>query len=128
MTVWSGDMETIADNHGDAIAQEIHDAMPGLRFYVPSKVGENSQLKKLSKKAANALIEQFGGSVIYVQSKRRSVEDTYRLIEERVDKGKKVTDIALELGITEIYLYEVRRKVGATKISQKKDPRQGDLF
>lgn len=128
MTVWSGDMETIADIYGDEIAQEIHDRFPGLRFYVPQKVSENGAMAALSEQAAAALIEQFGGGHIYVQSKRRSFEDTYRLIEELVDQGLPTRDIALKLGITQAYVFQVRSKAGAPKISSKPDPRQRSLF
>lgn len=128
MTVWSGDMETIADIYGDEIAQEILDRFPGLRFYVPKKVSTNSSLANLSKEAADALINQFGGGHIYVQSKRRSFEDTYRQIEDLVDKGMSTRDIALKLGITQAYVFQVRSKAGAPKISSKRDPRQLPLF
>lgn len=128
MTVWSGDMETVADAYGDDIAQEILDRFPGLRFYVPKKLSKNSALHALSAPAAAALIQLFGGGHIYVQSKRRSFEDTYRQIEDLVDQGMSTRDIALKLGITQAYVFQVRNKAGAPKIANKPDRRQLPLF
>ncbi len=128
MTEWSGDMADVAEICGENVAQELCDKLPGILLYVPKSPREQGPICKLDGAIAERLITQFGGDKIYIPSKRKTFMDTFEIIEELVDEGLTTQEIALKLGVTQTYVFKVRRKAGAPKISSKPDPRQLPLF
>ena len=126
--VWTGDMTDVARLCGDDVAWELCDKLPGISFYVPKKVRDRGPLGRLDDGPADLLVRHFGGATIYIPSRRKTYHDTFAAIEALVDKGWSTREIAVHLGITQSYVFRVRRKAGAQKIASKPDPRQLLLF
>jgi hypothetical protein len=128
MTAWRGDMADVAEICGDAVARELCEKLPGILFYVPKRIRDKGQIGLLSDAIANTLVSNFGGDTLYIPSKRKTFYETFEAVEALVDKGLTTQQIALKLGVTQAYIFQVRRKAGAPKIANKPDPRQLPLF
>lgn len=122
------DMEDVADFCGEDAVYHLIERLPGIMLYVPKKLTENNPISKLDPYIASQLIEEFGGGAISIPSARRSKEETSKEIERLVEKGLTTQQIALQLGVTQAYVFQVRRQFGMTKIAQLRDPRQMQLF
>lgn len=128
MTVWSGDMADVAEICGDEVARELCEKLPGIWLYIPKKWTANTALHHIDRQMAERLMAAFGGGKIETPGKRRSADDTFRAVEELVDRGLTTQQIALQLDITQAYVFQLRRRAGAPKIASKPDPRQRPLF
>lgn len=128
---WRGIMGTIAERCGAAVAHALMDALPGTRFYVPQKYTEGGPLAALTRDQAEALIAEFGGDIIYIPSRlttRPRPEDRFDEVEALIDEGLTTSEIAAKLGISQTYVFRIRKAAGAPKIANKPDPRQLPLF
>lgn len=121
-------MADVAEICGDDVARELCEKLPGIDLYIPKTPKEKSRVNELSEATAASLVENFGGDTLGVPSSRRSSQDTFNEIETLVDKGLTTQEIALKLGITQSYVFKLRRESGATRIANKPDPRQLPLF
>ncbi len=128
MTVWKGDMADVAEICGDDVAQELCDKLPGIKLYVPQKINRKTPLNHIDIQIANRLMAQFGGDALNIPSNRKTFHETFDAVEALVEKGLTTQEIALRLGITQSYVFKVRRNAGAPKIASKVDPRQLPLF
>lgn len=131
MTQWRGIMGSIAEKCGDEVAKALMSELPGSRFYVPKKYTKTGPLSPLDKKIAEALIEEFAGDIIYIPSSlnlRTKPKDRFEDVEALIDQGLTTLQVAAKLGISQTYVFQIRRAAGATKISQKPDLRQLPLF
>ena len=127
--VWRGDMADVARTCGDDVARELCDKLPGIDLYVPSKLtGKDHLLNRIDRAIAERLMAGLGGGEVRIPAKRRSWRETFELVEALVDQGLTTQQIALQLGITQSYVFRVRHKAGAIKISRKPDPRQQSIF
>ena len=105
--------------------------LPGTRFYVPKKFTESGPLAPLGKDLAEAFIAEYAGDIVYIPSRldtRPTAEERFDEIEVLVDEGLTTSQIAARLGISQARVFQIRREVGAPKISKKPDPRQLALF
>lgn len=128
MSDWRGDMADVAEMCGEDVARELCSKLPGIQLYVPSSLTQKTPLNRIEKDIAEQLIAQFCGDTLSVPSQRNSSSDTFAAVEALVDKGLTTQEIALKLGITQAYVFQVRRKAGAPRIANKVDPRQLPLF
>lgn len=128
VTDWRGDMADVADICGEDVARELCEKLPGIQLYVPKSPKEESRVNRLEKAAAERLIMHFGGDTLRVPSSRRSSRETFEAVEALIDKGLTTQEIALRLGITQAYVFKVRRQAGAPRIAHRPDPRQLPLF
>ena len=124
-------MGAVAEKCGEKVAEALMEELPGTRFYVPMKFTEKGPLAQIGKENAEALIAEYSGDFIYVPSKfamRPSLSERFDEIEALVDKGLTTSQIAAKLGISQTYVFQIRKDMGAPKISKKPDPRQLPLF
>lgn len=121
-------MADVAEICGDDVARELCEKLPGILFYVPKKIRDKGPIGRLDDGIADALVAHFGGDTIYIPSKRKTFHETFEAVEALVDKGLTTQEIALKLGVTQTYVFRVRRKAGAPRIANKPDPRQIPLF
>ncbi|MCV6583982.1 MAG: helix-turn-helix domain-containing protein [Marinibacterium sp.] len=124
-------MGTVADRCGDACAHALQRTLPGTRFYVPQKYTDKGPLAGLDRQYADALIAEFGGDIIYVPSllsTRVRPEDRFEEVEALVDQGLTTSEIAARLGISQTYVFRIRKAAGAPKIANKVHPDQLPLF
>lgn len=128
MTEWRGDMADVADICGEEVAAELCAKLPGILLYVPKKYRDKGKIAYLNPRLAESLVAHFGGDTIYIPSKRKTYQDTFQEIEALVDKGLTTAEIALKLGVTQGYVFKVRKKAGAPLIANKPDPRQISFF
>lgn len=125
---WSGDLKDVAELCGDAVALELHNSLPGISLYIPRKKLPAGRFSKLSKLATSSLIENFGGDTITIPGPRRSKDQTFAEIENLLKKNLTTAEIALHLGVTQTYVFQLRREMNAPKIKDLPDPRQTSLF
>ena len=116
MTEWTRDMADVAAICGNNVAQELSDKLPGAFLYVPKKRRGKGPISRLNDDTAEVLVRNFGGDRIYIPTKRRAWRDTFNAIENLVKKGLSTQEIAMQLGITQGYVFQVRRKAHASKI------------
>ncbi len=128
MIQWRGDIADVAAICGDDVARELCEALPGILLYVPKNPRDTGPVGRLSDATAATLITHFGGDTIYIPSKRKTFHDTFEAVEALVEKGLTTREIALKLGVTQTYVFRVRKKAGAVRIANKPDPRQLPLF
>lgn len=130
MTEWRGDMASVAEQCGDDVAEALCQHLPGILLYVPQVFKGRKPLDKLKVDIVDKLVDQFGGDTIYVPSgkKRKTLEETFEEIEALLDKNLTTQDIALRLGITQVYVFKVRKKMKAPKIAVRVDARQTTMF
>jgi hypothetical protein len=128
MTNWSGDMADVADICGNDVARELCEQLPGIRLYVPAELSESNPLTRIDLAIAERLIAMLPGSELYIPSRRKSSQETLAAIEALLDRGLSTQDIALELDITQAYIFKLRREKGVPKIAHRPDPRQLPLF
>lgn len=131
MTQWRGIMGDIAKKCGDQVAKALMRQLPGTRFYVPKRYTEKGPLADLEKEDAEALIAEFAGQIIYVPSllaTRIKPEDRFDEVEQLVDEGLTTSEIAARLGISQTYVFQIRKAAGAPKIANKVHPDQLPLF
>jgi len=124
-------MGDIAGKCGDRVAKALMRTLPGTRFYVPKKYTEKGPLAELEKDDAEALIAEFAGEIIYVPSllaTRIKPADRFAEVEELVDEGLTTSEIAARLGISQTYVFQIRKAAGAPKIANKVHPDQLPLF
>ena len=126
--VWRADMAEVARLCGDDVARELCEKLPGIRLYVPHDFTEHNPVRLLNRSTARRLMAKFGGGPITIPKLRRSWQETYREVEALLDEGLTTQQIALKLGITQHYVFQVRRKAGAVKIANRPDSRQLSLF
>ena len=120
MTAWSGNMAEVAEVCGDDVARELCEKLPGTSFYIPKKFRHRGSLRSLDKDTARVLVRHFGGDYIYIPSQRKNSHDTFKAIETLVDQGLTTSQIATKLGISQSYIFRLRRKAGAPKIAKKR--------
>lgn len=131
MKHWRGIMGAVAEKCGVNVAEALMEELPGTRFYVPKKFTENGPLAPLGKELAEAFIAEYAGDIVYIPSKleaRPTAQQRFGEIEALVDAGLTTSQIAAKLGISQARVFQIRREVGAPKISKKPDPRQLAFF
>ncbi len=131
MTQWRGMMGQIAEKCGEQVAEALMNELPGTRFYVPQKLTKNGPLARINEECALALIAEYAGETLYIPSKfsmRPSLQERFDEIEALIDAGLTTSQIAAKLGISQTYVFQIRKNMGAPKISKKPDPRQLPLF
>lgn len=132
MTAWRGIMGEVAEKCGNTVAIALMEKLGGATIYVPKKYLGTGPLAAVGKDLAEPLIEIYGGQTINVPSKlatrRPPPESHFGKIEALIDKGLTTAQVAARLGISQTYVFQIRRRVGAPKIAQKVDPRQKSLF
>lgn len=124
-------MGAVAEQCGDQVAEALMRELPGSRFYVPKKFTHGGPLAQIGQELAEVLIAAFGGDIIYVPSRssmRTTVAERFEEIEELIDAGLTTSQIAARFGISQTYVFQIRKEMGAPKISKKPDPRQLPLF
>ena len=121
-------MADVAEICGDNVARELCEKLPGIKLYVPQKLTKQNPINRLDRGTAEKLMKEFGGDGLNIPSKRKTFHETFEAVEALVDKGLTTQEIALKLGITQSYVFKVRRNAGAPKITNKPDPRQMPLF
>ena len=122
MTVWRGDMAEVAEACGDDVARELCEKLPGIRLYVPHDFTMRNPIKYIDPSIARRLMAKFGGASITIPKRRRSWKDAYAAVETLLDQGMNTQQIALLLGVTQHYIFQLRRKAGAAKIAKHSDP------
>lgn len=123
---WRGVLGTVAQECGPDVAMALMENLPGVRFYVPAKYTDKGPLSKLTKAHAEAVISVFAKDIIYIPTpllhrgtyeqnliKKRALFDA---IEAEVLAGATTQEIARSLGISQGYLFTIRREFGAEKI------------
>lgn len=128
MTEWYGDMIEVAGICGDDVARELCHKLPGIYLYVPRKMTENTALNLIDRDMAERLMAGLGGGRIEIPGNRRPASETFEKVEALIDKGLTTRQVALQLGITQAYVFQLRRKAGVPKIANRPDPRQLPLF
>lgn len=131
MSNWRGIMGSVAEKCGDAVAAALMEELAGSVVYVPKKFMENGPLKAIGQEKAEALIAEFAAETLYIPSRlaaRADYRDMFEKVEKLVDEGLTTSEIAGRLGISQGYVFQVRRRAGAPKIAKKPDPRQISLF
>ena len=124
-------MGDVAEKCGADVAKALMENLPGSRFYVPAKFTERGPLAQIGREYAEALIAEYGGDFLYVPSKfamRPSLSERFDEIEKLVDKGLTTSQIAAKLGISQTYVFQIRKSMGATRIAKKPDARQLSFF
>lgn len=131
MSNWRGIMGSVAERCGAPVATALMDELAGSVVYVPKKFMENGPLSSIGKDNAEALIAEFAAETLYIPSRlatRPDFRDMFDKVEVLVDEGLTTSEIAGRLGISQGYVFQVRRRAGAPKIAKKPDPRQISLF
>lgn len=131
MKAWRGIMGAVAEKCGVKVAEALMSELPGTRFYVPKKFTEAGPLAPLGQQLADAFIAEYAGDIVYIPSRletRPTAAERFEEIEALVDEGLTTSQIAARLGISQARVFQIRREVGAPKISKKPDPRQLALF
>ena len=131
MTRFTGDMADVAEICGADVAEAVLETLPGLNVYIPLKRQENGLIAKLDEAIAERLIQHFGGDRIYVSDPSKPVASKRAQVKDMAEAGLTVQEIALELGITERRVYQLRQLIGLEGVAPKQkrnDPRQIDLF
>ncbi len=124
---WRGVLGTVAQECGPEVAMALLEKMPGVRFYVPAKYTDTGPLAVLGKEHAEAVIAVFAKDIIYIPSqmattgtpeerlsKKQALLDA---IEAQILAGCSTQEIARILGISQGYVFMLRREFGAEKIA-----------
>ncbi len=124
---WRGILGAVANKCGPDVALALLENLPGVRFYVPAKYTDAGPLSKLRKAHAEAIISEFAKEIIYIPIplthrgtyeqnliKKQALLDA---IEAQVVEGACTQEIARNLGISQNYVFMLRREFGAEKIS-----------
>lgn len=125
--VWRGVMGSIAELCGTDVAQDVQSKLAGGELVVPLKHIGKGPLSKLRPKSAHAVIKHFAGQKLYIPSALARARDTHGLflqVEELISKGQSVPAVARTLGISETYVYRLRRKFDAPPIGEIRKQQQ----
>ncbi len=128
MIQWRGDMADVAELCGEDVAIELHRKLPGVILYVPAKIRDGNPIKRLSQTTQQNLQSYFSGNTIVISSSRRTAKETLSIIESLLDQGHSSARIALKLGITQNYIFKLRKKASLPRIASRPVPKQLTLF
>ncbi len=131
MTQWRGIMGDVAEKCGDHVARALMRQLPGTQLYVRKNYAEKGPLARLEKADAEALIGAFAGQYIDVPSllaTRTKPEDRFSDVEALIDEGLTTSEIAARLGVSQRYVFKIRKAAGAPRIANKVHPDQLPLF
>lgn len=124
-------MGAVAEKCGVEVAEALMRELPGARFFVPKVFTGSGPLAPLGRELAEAFIAEYAGDIVYIPSRldtRPTAQERFEEIEALIDEGLTTWQIAAKLGISQARVFQIRREVGAPKISKKPDPLQLDLF
>lgn len=128
MSEWHGDMALVADLCGEEVAEALVEHVRGVLLYVSKNPGKNSLMHRLPEDIAERLVAEFAGNELYISSKRATTEQTAEKIEELIDQGLTVPEVALHMGLCAGWVRECRRNHGAPRLPDKVHPNQLNFF
>lgn len=131
MTQWRGIMGEVASKCGEDVAHALMRHLSGTHLYVRYTYAEKGPLALLEREHAEALIQHFAGQYIDIPSllaTRTKPEDRFSQVEAMVNEGLTTYQIAARLGMSQRYVFKIRKAAGAPKILDKAHPDQLPLF
>ncbi|WP_282093056.1 hypothetical protein [Epibacterium ulvae] len=129
---WRGMMGDVAEKCGTTVAIALMEKLGGAHFVVPKTYTNRGPMAKLGRELAEPFIAEYAGQVVDIPSKlatkRPPPESRFQEVEALIDKNYTAAQVAAELGISQAYVFKIRKAAGAPKISSKVDKRQKSLF
>ena len=122
---YTEDMQDIADICGHDVALELLQKLPGVEIKVPLHWSAENPLARISREAADKIIEAAPGTKFYVPTRTDRASKTKA--RQLHGEGKSTLDIALELHVSERYVRMLLQGRKALPKPRKVDDRQVDL-
>jgi len=103
-----GNMIDVAEVCGEDIALKLLKNFPSTHFYIPHE--PNKDLECFTPEEAQTLIRYYAGDTIYITSSNNHNRSRGAEVMALVDQGKPTREIALQLGMSQSRVCQLKRK------------------